>query len=121
MGPNTPFNPGGLFCHYWLLCEQGRGNAASSERRLVAGAAARSPCQPDVLCYQSVTHTRWKMPDKHHTGNERPPSSSSPPFLSGSLSGLRIAAEMELLILNDTARVERSDETYKVRAGECAA
>jgi len=56
------------------------------------------------------------MPDKHHTGNELPPSSSL--FLSGSLSGLRIALEMEPLISSDTMRVKRSNETYRVRTDE---
>lgn len=57
------------------------------------------------------------MSDKHHTGNELPPS----PSLSGSISGLRIALEMELLILSDTTRVKRSNEIYKVRAGKYGA
>lgn len=61
------------------------------------------------------------MSDKHHTENEFPPPPSPLPLplsRSGSISGLRIALEMELLILSDTMRVKRSNEIYKVRAGE---
>ena len=38
--------------------------------------------------------------------------------LSGTMSGLRIALETELLILSDTVRVIRSNEIYKVRTGK---
>lgn len=41
--------------------------------------------------------------------------------LRGCISGLRIAGEPRLLILSDTARVQRSNGIYKVRTGDGAA
>lgn len=55
------------------------------------------------------------MSDKHRTENELPLSLS----LSGTTSGLRIALEVELLILSDTMRGQ--NEIYKVRTGKYSA
>lgn len=52
-----PLIPGGLYCHYWLLCEQGCRNAASCECCLVAateGARASSMCYASN--HSTVTH-----------------------------------------------------------------
>lgn len=115
--PSAP-NPGGI--HYRLSCEQGCRNAASSKWCPIAG-TGRAPLPAWCVLLAITAHWitgQWKMPDKHHTGNELPPSTALSLSLSGSLSGLRIALEMEPLILSDTVRVKRSDETFKVRTGK---
>lgn len=90
----TPsLNPGGPFCHYWLLCERICRNAASSKCCPVAGTENPLPAWCVLLAITAHWVTgQWKMPDKHHTGNELP--SSSTLFLFGCLSGLRIALDI---------------------------
>lgn len=73
MCPNTPpsCNPGGIFCHYWLLCERGMQECSIRCPEASAGRASKR-CVLLAITAHWVTG-QWKMSDKHHSENRVPP------------------------------------------------
>lgn len=69
--PPPPSNPGGIFCHYWLLCERGMQECSIRCPEASAGRASKR-CVLLAITAHWVTG-QWKMSDKHHSENRVPP------------------------------------------------